>query len=145
MFHEEFALAIRSDHPVAKVKAIQFEQLQHLKMVMFSSEHQITKVIQSCCGEKGIEIDNPIVTSTLSTVLSLVEQGIGAAILPRMLLDYLNREHVVAVKLLNPTPSQDICILYRTDKFMGQAAKVFVKELQSFLQSVIDQTGRSSG
>jgi DNA-binding transcriptional LysR family regulator len=145
LFHEEFALAIRSDHPVAKVKAIQFEQLQHLKMVMFSSEHQITKVIQSCCGEKGIEIDNPIVTSTLSTVLSLVEQGIGAAILPRMLLDYLNREHVVAVKLLNPTPSQDICILYRTDKFMGQAAKVFVKELQSFLQSVIDQTGRSSG
>lgn len=145
LFHEEFALAIRSDHPVAKVKAIQFEQLQHLKMVMFSSEHQITKVIQSCCGEKGIEIDNPIVTSTLSTVLSLVEQGIGAAILPRMLLDYLNREHVVAVKLLNPTPSQDICILYRTDKFMGQAAKVFVKELQSFLQSVIDQTGRSLG
>ncbi|WP_199616700.1 LysR family transcriptional regulator [Paenibacillus alkalitolerans] len=145
LFHEEFALAIRSDHPVAKSKAIPFEQLQHLKMVMFSSEHQITKVIQSCCGEKGIAIDNPIVTSTLSTLLSLVEQGIGASILPRMLLDYMNHEHIAAVKLLNPTPIQDICILYRTDKFMGQAAKLFIEELQSFLQSVMNHTGRSLG
>lgn len=145
LFHEEFALAIRSDHPVAKAKAIPFEQLQHLKMVMFHSDHQITKVIHSCCREKGIAIDNPIVTSTLSTLLSLVEQGIGASILPRMLLDYRNQEQIVAVKLLNPTPAQDICILYRTDKFMGQAAKVFIKELQSFLQSVMNHTDRSLG
>lgn len=145
LFHEEFALAIRSDHPLAKLKAIPFDQLQQLKMVMFGSEHQITKIIQSCCHEKGIAIDNPIVTSTLSTLLSLVDQGIGASILPQMLLDYINHEKIVSVKLLNPTPSQDICILYRKDKFMGQAAKLFIQELQSFLQSVMNHTSRSLG
>ncbi|MEC0090867.1 LysR family transcriptional regulator [Paenibacillus macquariensis] len=145
LFHEEFVLAIRSDHPLAKSKALPFEQLQQLKMVMFSSEHQISKVLQSCCDEKGIAIDNSIVSSTLSTLVSLIEQGIGASILPRMLLDYMNNDKIVAVKLLHPTPSQDICILYRTDKFMGQAAKIFIQELQSFLQNVINQTGRSLG
>lgn len=35
LFHEEFALAIRADHPLAKEKAIPFAGLQHLKMVMF--------------------------------------------------------------------------------------------------------------
>jgi DNA-binding transcriptional LysR family regulator len=145
LFHEEFALAIHSDHPVAKSKAIPFEQLQQLKMVMFGPEHQITKVIHSCCQDKGISIDNPIVTSTLSTLLSLVEQGIGASILPRMLLDYLNRENIAAVTLLNPTPSQDICIIHRTDKFMGQAAKLFINELQSFVQSVSERSDRSLG
>lgn len=145
LFHEEFALAIRSDHPVAKSKAIPFEQLQQLKMVMFGPDHQITKVIHSCCHEKGISIDNPIVTSTLSTILSLVEQGIGATILPRLLLDYLNRDNISAVTLLNPTPSQDICIVHRTDKFMRQAAKFFIDELQSFIQSVMERTIRSLG
>ncbi|SED08727.1 LysR family transcriptional regulator [Paenibacillus sp. GP183] len=145
LFHEEFALAIQSDHPVAKSKAIPFEQLQQLKMVMFGPEHQITKVIHSCCQEKGISIDTPIVTSTLSTLLSLVEQGLGASILPRMLLDYLNRDNISAVTLLNPTPSQDICIIYRTDKFMGQAAKLFIDELKSFIQSVMERTIRSFG
>ncbi|MCS7464919.1 LysR family transcriptional regulator [Paenibacillus doosanensis] len=139
LFHEEFALAVRSDHPVAKSKAIPFEQLQQLKMVTFGPEHQITKVIQACCQEKGITIDNPIVTSTLSTLLSLVEQGIGASILPRLLLDYLNRDGISAVKLLQPTPSQDICIIYRTDKFMGQAAKLFIDGLQSFIRRVEKQ------
>ncbi|UQZ85059.1 HTH-type transcriptional regulator CynR [Paenibacillus konkukensis] len=139
LFHEEFALAVRSDHPVAKSKAIPFEQLQQLKMVTFGPEHQITKVIQACCQEKGITIDNPIVTSTLSTLLSLVEQGIGASILPRLLLDYLNRDTISAVTLLQPTPSQDICIIYRTDKFMGQAAKLFIDGLQSFIRRVEKQ------
>jgi DNA-binding transcriptional LysR family regulator len=74
--------------------------------------------VHQCKVEKlsgGIEL---IVTTTLSTLLSLVEQGIGSSILPR-LLDYMNRDNISAVTLLNPTPSQDICILYRTDRFMG--------------------------
>lgn len=145
LFHEEFALAIHSDHPFAKSKVIPFEQLQQLKMVMFGQEHQITKVIHSCCKARGIQLDNSIVTSTLSTLLSLVEQGVGAAILPRLLLDYLKRDNISAVTLLNPTPSQDICILYRTDKFMGQAAKIFIDELQSFIQSVKGLSTRSLG
>jgi LysR family hydrogen peroxide-inducible transcriptional activator len=114
-------------------------------MVMFGPEHQITKVIHSCCHEKGLTLENSIVTSTLSTLLSLVEQGLGAAILPRLLLDYLKRDNISAVTVLNPTPSQDICILYRTDKFMGQAAKIFIEELQSFVQSVKELSTRSLG
>ncbi|RIX48657.1 LysR family transcriptional regulator [Paenibacillus nanensis] len=145
LFHEEFALAINADHPFAKSKAIPFEQLQQIKLVMFAPEHQITKVIRSCCEEKGIVIDNTIVTSTLSTVLSLVEQGMGGAILPRLLLDYLKRDNIAAVKLLNPTPSQDICLLYRKDKFMNQAAKLFIGELQSFIQKVTAISARSLG
>ncbi|MBM7566367.1 LysR family transcriptional regulator [Paenibacillus sacheonensis] len=145
LFREEFALAIRSDHPMAKSQAIPFEQLQRLKMVMFGPEHQITKLVHSCCRDKGITIDNPIVTSTLSTLVSLVEQGVGAAILPRLLLDHMNREQIVSIKLLHPTPSQDICILYRTDKFLGQAAKLFIGELRSFLDSVTERTSQSSG
>ncbi|XEC94030.1 LysR family transcriptional regulator [Paenibacillus tarimensis] len=145
LFHEEFALAIRSDHPLAKSKAIPFQHLQQLRMVMFGPEHQITKLIQSCCQDQGISIDNPIVTSTLSTLVSLVEQGIGACILPRLLLDHLNRENISVVKLLNPTPSQDICILYRTDRFMGQAAKLFIDVLQAYIQSVMDRTQHTLG
>jgi DNA-binding transcriptional LysR family regulator len=75
----------------------------------------------------------------------LVDQGIGAAIVPRLLLDYVNRDGISAVTLLNPTPSQDICILYRTDKFMGQAAKLFISELQSFVQRVMEHAARSLG
>lgn len=145
LFHEEFALAIRSDHPLAKSNVIPFDHLEQLKMVMFGSEHQITKLVHSCCQKKGIVMDNPIVTSTLSTLLSLIHQGVGASILPRLLLDSLQHESIIAVKLIDPTPSQDICIIYRKDKFMGQAAKLFITVLQSYLENVMSLANRSSG
>ncbi|GEB32648.1 LysR family transcriptional regulator [Brevibacillus parabrevis] len=145
LFHEEFVLALRSDHPVAKAKAIPFEQLQNMKLVMFGSEHQISKVINACCQQKGIKIDSPIVTSTLSTLLSLVEQGVGACILPRLLVDNLNRDTITAVTLLNPTPSQDICIIYHADRFMGKAAKLFIEVLESYIQRVMENSNRSLG
>ncbi|RKN86114.1 LysR family transcriptional regulator [Paenibacillus ginsengarvi] len=145
LFHEEFALAIHAEDPLAKSKTISFDQIQQLKLVLFGPEHQITKLFHARCQEKGIPIYNPIVTSTLSTLLSLVEQGIGASILPRLLLDYLNRDSIMAVTLLNPSLSQDICIIHRKDKFMGQAAKVFIGELQSFVQRVEKHSARSLG
>jgi DNA-binding transcriptional LysR family regulator len=145
LFHEEFVLAVRSDHPVAKSKAIPFEQIEQLKMVMFGPEHQITKLIHDYCHEKGVLIDNPVVTNTLSTLLLLVDQGVGACILPRMLLDYLNRENITVITLLHPTPSQDVCILYRKDKYLGLTAKKFMEVLQSFIQNVSDRSSRSLG
>ncbi|MCM3746458.1 LysR family transcriptional regulator [Paenibacillus pasadenensis] len=145
LFHEEFVLAVRSDHPAARLKAIPFEQMQQLKLVMFGPEHQISKYINDCCRKKGISIDSPIVTSTLSTLLSLVEQGIGACILPRLLVDNLNRDNIRPVTLLNPTPSQDICVIYRKDRFMGKAAKIFIEELQSYIKNAIDHSSRASG
>jgi len=145
LFHEEFALAMRCDHPAAKSRAIPFDQLQHLKLILFGADHQITKLIHSCSRDKGISLDNPIVTSTLSTMLSLTEQGIGACILPRLLLDHLDRKNLSVVTLLNPTPSQNICILYRTDRFMGQAARLFMRELQDYIRSVVEAARRSSG
>ncbi|MGN7470138.1 LysR family transcriptional regulator [Brevibacillus sp. SAFN-007a] len=145
LFHEEFVLAVRPDHPAAKAKAIPFEQLQNMKLVMFGPEHQISKVITACCQQKGITIQSPIVTSTLSTLLSLVEQGVGACILPRLLVDNLHRDQITTVTLLNPTPSQDICILYHADRFMGMAAKLFIEELQSYIQRVMEHSNRSYG
>lgn len=58
LFHEEFALAIHSDHPLAKSKAVPFERLEQLKMILFGPEHQITKVFHACCHKTGLDYLN---------------------------------------------------------------------------------------
>ena len=145
LFHEEFVLAVCADHPMAKAKAIPFDHLRQIRMFMFGAEHQITKRIRACCEAKELVLDNPIVTSTLSTLLSLVGQGLGGAILPRLLLEYMRPDNIAAVTLLDPTPSQDICTLYRTDKYLSQAARIFMDDLVSFVESVKAQAALSSG
>lgn len=134
LFHEEFALAIRSDHPLALKKEIPFSELQTLKMVMFAPDHQIRQLITRYCLREGFSLDPQIETTTLSSLLSLVIQGIGACILPRLLLENLDQDEITIISLINPTPSQDICVIYRSDRFMGFAARTFINTLHAYIE-----------
>lgn len=82
-----------------------------------------------------------IETTTLSSLLSLVEQGIGACVLPRLLLESLGKKEIAVVSLVNPTPSQDICIVYRSDKYVGFAARAFMDTLTRYIQAAKELTG----
>ncbi|CAM5783874.1 MULTISPECIES: LysR family transcriptional regulator [Brevibacillus] len=144
LFHEEFALAIRADHPLAKEKAIPFAGLQHLKMVMFPPDHQVRQVISRYCLQEGFRLQPHIETTTLSSLLTLVEQGIGACVLPRLLLENLNRKEIAIISLLDPTPCQDICIVHRSDRYMGFAARTFIDTLTAYIQTAIAHTKKHS-
>ena len=124
----------RQVHPLALKKEIPFSELQHLRMVMFAPDHQIRQLITRYCLQEGFSLDPQIETTTLSSLLSLVIQGIGACILPRLLLENLDHDEIAIISLINPTPSQDICIIYRSDRFMGFAARTFINTLHAYIE-----------
>lgn len=141
LFHEEFSLAVRLDHPLAREREVAFERLRDLKMVMFPPDHQIRQLISQYCLQEGFRLQPHIETTTLSSLLSLVEQGIGACILPRLLLESLGNKAIAVVSLKNPTPSQDICMVYRSDKYLGFAARAFMDTLTRYIQSAKELAG----
>ncbi|MCQ6562369.1 LysR family transcriptional regulator [Paenibacillus mendelii] len=138
LFHEEFALAVRTDHPLAKEKTLAFNQLQHLKLVMFAADHQVRQLVDRYGMQEGFRLKPHIETTTLSSLLSLVEQGIGACVLPRLLLEGLNKKEIAILSLVDPTPSQDICMIYRTDRYLGFAARAFIDTLKAYVQTAVD-------
>ncbi|WP_134686741.1 LysR family transcriptional regulator [Brevibacillus migulae] len=141
LFHEEFALAVRTDHPLAGEREITFERLRDLKMVMFPPDHQVRQLISHYCLQSGFRLQPDIETTTLSSLLSLVEQGIGACVLPRLLLQSLGKKEIAVVSLVNPTPSQDICIVFRSDRYIGFAARAFMDTLTRYIQAVKELAG----
>ncbi|WP_188069398.1 LysR family transcriptional regulator [Brevibacillus brevis] len=144
LFHEEFALAVHRAHPLAKEKAIKFGQLQDVKMVMFPPDHQARQLINRYCIQEGFRLQPHIETTTLQSQLSLVKKGIGGCILPSLLLQNVNDDEIAIINLLHPTPSQDICLVYRKDKYMGFAARTFIDTLQAYIQSAIDNAQASA-
>ncbi|WP_103106313.1 LysR family transcriptional regulator [Brevibacillus reuszeri] len=137
LFHEEFALAVPAGHSLAIDKAVPFSQLKDLKLLMFPHDHQVRQLISQYCQQEGFRLQPHIETTTLSSLLSLVEQGIGVCVLPRLLLENLAKKEIAIVSLLNPTPSQDICLVYRSDKYLGYAAKAFIDTLETYIQAAI--------
>lgn len=113
-----------------------------MKMVMFPPDHQVRQLISQYCLQEGFRLQPHIETTTLSSLISLVEQGIGACVLPRLLLENLSSDQIAIVSLFDPTPSQDICLVYRLDKYMGYAAKAFMDTLETYIQTAIKNAHR---
>lgn len=143
LFHEEFSLAVHVNDPLANENSIPLSRLNNLKMVMFPPDHQCRKLIDSFCTDQGFTLQPHMVTTTLSSLLQMVQSGVGACVLPRLLLDTLPNEDIKIVSLRHPTPSQDICLIYRSDRYVGYAMRTFMKSLRAYVEAVIQQAKSS--
>ncbi|OIB03808.1 transcriptional regulator [Paenibacillus sp. LC231] len=143
LFHEEFSLAVSMNDPLATENFIPLNRLQGLKMVMFPGDHQCRKLIDRFCMENGFTLQSHLVTTTLSSLLQMVQSGVGACVLPRLLLENLHNPDIKVVHLRNPTPSQDICLIYRSDRYVGYAMRTFIKTLRAYIDTAIHQSKSS--
>lgn len=135
LFYEEFSLAVAKETSLAKKRSIQFNDLQEMKIVMFPPDHQCRKLIDNHCQQLGFRIKPKIETTTLSSLITMVEKGIGVTVLPRLLLENLHDKNIQAIKITKPTPGQDICLIYRTDKYLGFAARAFIQAVEDYIQT----------
>lgn len=143
LFHEEFSLAVSMNDPLATENFIPLNRLQGLKMVMFPGDHQCRKLIDRFCMDNGFTLQSHLVTATLSSLLQMVQSGVGACVLPRLLLENLHNPDIKVVHLRNPTPSQDICLIYRSDRYVGYAMRTFIKTLRAYIDTAIHQSKSS--
>ncbi|MDQ0116224.1 LysR family transcriptional regulator [Paenibacillus harenae] len=143
LFHEEFSLAVSTNDPLAMESFIPLSRLQSLKMVQFPLDHQCRKLIDRFCMDKGFTLQPHMVTTTLSSLIQMVQSGVGACVLPRLLLDNLHNANIRVVPLRNPTPSQDICLIYRSDRYVGYAMRTFIKALRAYIETAM-KTEKSS-
>ncbi|WP_308216656.1 LysR family transcriptional regulator [Pseudalkalibacillus decolorationis] len=134
LFHEEFALAVARETPLANEMFVQLKDLQDMKTVMFTSDHHCRKLVDKHCLDLGFQINPQIETTTLSSLITMIEEGIGVSVLPIMFLENLHDKNIETVNIKNPTPSQDISLIYRADKYLGFAERSFIKAIKDHIQ-----------
>ncbi|WP_127491659.1 LysR family transcriptional regulator [Paenibacillus glycanilyticus] len=137
LFHEEFSLAVSRNDPLATESIIPFNKLQTLKLVMFPPDHQCRMLIDRYATDNGFSLQPHMVTTTLSSLLQMVQNEVGACVLPRLLLENLHNPDIKVVHLKNPSPSQDICLIYRRDKYIGYAMRTFIKTVRAYIENAI--------
>ncbi|GGD59592.1 LysR family transcriptional regulator [Paenibacillus nasutitermitis] len=143
LFREEFALAVSVRDPLARESSIPLRKLQNMKMVLFPNDHQCRILIDQYCMDKGFRLQPHMETTTLFSLLHMVQSGVGACILPRLLLDNLANPDIKTVQLTQPVPSQDICLIYRSDRYVGYALRTFIKTLKAYVETAINQAKSS--
>lgn len=143
LFREEFSLGVSARDPLAEMSSVPLSKLKSVKTVLFPPDHQCRKLIDKFCMEKGFRLQPHMESSSLSTLLHMVQSRVGACVLPRLLLDNLDNEEIKTVHLTHPVPSQDICLIYRSDRYVGYAIRTFIKTLQAHIENAFRQAKSS--
>lgn len=129
LFTEELSLAVPYDHSLSNKKEVEMKTLKNEQIVLMPENYFLRKLIDTYCIRLGLKLEPTLELTTLDSLIQMVIKGAGVTILPEPYLDYLNNEHIVKVKLIDPTPERKIGFIYRKNKFMCTTTRTFIDQV----------------
>ncbi|MNN97228.1 DNA-binding transcriptional regulator CynR [compost metagenome] len=67
--------------------------------------------------------------TTMESIINMVGKGIGVTILPKAYLDYIDHPQIRTIPIHNPVLTTQIGIVYRKNKHLCAASRVFMEQL----------------
>lgn len=93
-------------------------------------------LVEDVCKEQGVELDTVMEVGSASSLLQLVEAGIGATIQPRGLLQQqATWPNIVSIPIADPAPVRHLELTYYTDRFVSKAQQQLSEWLIDFFKS----------
>lgn len=129
LYSEELTLVVPLNHPLAHIKELELKELDHIPMILLPQNYYLRKFIDTYCTELGIRLEPILEMTTLESLIQMVSEEVGVTILPAPYVDFIRNDHIVQVRLINPTLKRKIGFIYRKEKFMCTATKTFINQV----------------
>lgn len=111
LLHDRFHLVMRRDHPLASATEVRWRALQELPVIGFAPGTGTRIALMAELARSGIEL-RPVMELALSTtILGMVEAGVGVATLTSFALPTAAHPSLVSCRLVEPVIHREIGIL----------------------------------
>ncbi len=122
--HEErFVAACRRDHPLARLRRVRWADLAHYEYITVgrSSGNRLL-IDQALAGVPG-RPQSLYETQHVTTMLGLVEAGLGVAAVPSMAMPAADHPLLVSVPLVEPVVTRKVGLIRRRGRSLSPAAQ----------------------
>ena len=133
LLEEGLVLAVRSTHPLVAKNKVTPRDLDGLPMVMFRPGYDLRDVVLGACRSVGARPRITVEGGEMDAVLELAAVGLGAAVVPSMVLD--RRADLVGLPFTKPQLTRTIATAYRRDVGLTGAAAA----LQTLLKEDVER------
>lgn len=123
---EPFVLLCHPAMPIDQASSMTWAQLQDVPLVRISAETGNRILIDDALGAKRDQLDWRYEVQRVSTAVSLVEEGIAAAIVPQLAIRP-EMEGLRAIPLRAPAVKRTLGIVTRKDTPLSPAAKALIR------------------
>ncbi|MET0555735.1 MAG: hydrogen peroxide-inducible genes activator [Vicinamibacteria bacterium] len=115
LFQDTFAFVAREDDPALRSRHVAVRRLDAGDMLLLEEGHCLRDHAIAACGPRRGGWDTLVEATSLTTLLQMVEGGLGATILPAIALDagILKGTRLVARPFAPPVPSRTLALVSR--------------------------------
>ncbi|MGJ7911713.1 LysR family transcriptional regulator [Neobacillus sp. LXY-1] len=130
LYTEEMAFAVPVGHPLEKQSTLSIEVLQTTPSILLPEQYFIRQLINKACKDMGFIPEPVFEITTMQSLINMVIDRVGVTILPRPYLEYLNHPGIRIIPIQNGNLARDIGIIYRKDKYLSVATRIFINTLK---------------
>ena len=129
LYKQNLALAAPADHPIAKERFVRLDVLKDVPSVLLPNTYYMRQLINEECRSFDFAPQPVMELSTMESIMNMVNKGVGVTILPKAYLDYIDNKGIRTIPIQNPMLTTQIGIVYRKNKHLCAASRVFMEQL----------------
>lgn len=130
LLKEPYVLACPADHPLASRRSVKWAELADYPHARVSHASRNRLLIDQALADLP-PLPRPVVeVRHVSTLIRIVESGLGLAVVPRLTLPRRSSS-VVGIRLEDPAISRTLAIVKRSGRSLSPAAAAFAQMLMS--------------
>lgn len=137
LFEERFLAVARSGHALSGAKSVTLAQLTEHDLITTGQGTGIRDVVEGALRDKGLDVGMPHSMTHVETVISMVESGLGVALLPELSLSRVDRRRIDIISVTEPEIVRSVGLIERKGGSPSSASTAFVALLRS--NKVLDQ------
>jgi LysR family hydrogen peroxide-inducible transcriptional activator len=115
LFKDEFSFVAREADPAVRAKDVALRRIDTGDMLLLEEGHCLRDHAIAACGPRRGPWESRIEATSLTTLIQMVEGGLGVTLLPRITLDagILKGTRLVARPFSSPAPSRMLALVAR--------------------------------
>jgi len=123
------------DSPLAGRRQIAWSEIPAHPTVTVKKGSGIRAIVDDTMTSLGLRFEPAYEVSYLATALALTQHGLGISVLPSYLTRYFHRGRLVAIRLVEPAVSRNLCVVTRKGASLSPAAQSFVAIMRSHVDA----------
>lgn len=132
LLREELVLAVSRSHPLARQRTIAVSDLRDVPLVMLREGYDLRSATEAACRAAGFAPTFAVEGGEMDGVLRLTAAGLGAAIVPSLVVE--PHGPLRAVRIARPALTRTIGLAHRRDRRPSGAAHELLETVRALVR-----------
>ena len=144
LYNDEFIAILPKQHPLASQQEVTWETLLQHNFITLQRPSSVRKMIENTLKDANIDLTVAFDAHQLTTVIRMVSEGMGVAVVPATCRQQIREQNVVERTITSPSIERTVGVICKPRSMLSIAAAAMLDTLMDAFAQPITQSESDS-